>query len=420
MRGDRQSICKFINRGIILIASVIRVIYILLTTVGDRQHDLGYATLLSDGIVNPGHLGYVEYIAKFHHIPDFDPFSIFSYYHPPMHHIIAAFFVSIAKALGVNEPLCYEAIQIPTLIYSIITIIVAYYILKLLCDREDKIIAPLALIALHPGLIYMTGSVNNDMLATMMSVLCMYTLLLWVKKGFNNKHLYVLALLTGLAMISKMNTVVFAAPIGMAMLLHLIAESEAGRFINTVKTYIVFAVIAMPIGLSWSVRNLIRFHVKPGISSATPDSNQYLGSFPLMERIGFPVSSSLGFPFHSENASFSHNAWQILFKTSIFTEIWPDDISAPLLMFCQIAYVLAVILGIICAITSIVMPIIRIRKGEVLIGTILLTGYVTLILTYILFVIKYPYTCSCDFRYVAVALLYAGISLLPLSSDKSN
>ncbi len=401
---------------IILISAVIRIIYVLNTTVGQRQHDLGYATLLSDSTVNPGHLGYIEYIAKFRHLPDFDPFSVFSYYHPPLHHVIAAAAVDLAHAAGVNEPAVYEYIQLPTCIFGVLTVYVAFLILRELCDDENKILIPLSLIALHPGLIYMSGTVNNDMLAALMSFLCVYTTILWIKNEHALKYLISMALSIGFGLISKMNVAVLIFPMGTVMLIDLIKAIKEGKLSDRIRKYVLFAVISMPIGLSWSIRNLVLFGTKPGISSATPDSNQYLGSYPVSEIIGLPVKSSISFPFHSENAVYCHNAWSILFKTSLFGETFPEDITAPMLMLCRSAFILAIALAFICAVLSIVRPVILIRRGDSELGAFLLTGYVFVLVTYILFVLKYPYTCSCDFRYVPTALLYAAISLIPVNS----
>ena len=395
---------------------VIRILYVFNTDVGQRQHDLGYATLLDDGLVNPGHLGYVEYIAKFHHLPDFNPFDVFSYYHPPLHHVIAALCVNIAHSLGVHEPAVYEFIQLPTCIYGCVTVFIAYRILRLLSGgvTDRHIYLPLSLIAFHPGLIYMCGTVNNDMLAAMMSFLCVYVTLLWCMNGHCLKYLIYMALSIGTGLISKLNVAVLIFPMGIVMLIHLIDEFKAHRSGRCIRDYIIFACISLPIGLSWSIRNMLVFHISPGISSATPDSNQYLGSYPLSEVIGLPVSSSIEFPFHSENAVFCHNAWSILFKTSLFAEIFPEDISVNMLLLCRTIFVLAIIIAFICVILSIVLPIVRIKAGDRETGAFLLTGYLSVLVTYILFVVKYPYTCSCDFRYVPTSLLYAGIALLPL------
>ena len=96
----KENRARMINMGVIVLSAIIRLWYILITDVGVRQHDLGTSTSLYDNIINPGHLGYVEYLVKFKALPDFNPFSVFSYYHPPLHHIVAAFFLKAADILG--------------------------------------------------------------------------------------------------------------------------------------------------------------------------------------------------------------------------------------------------------------------------------------------------------------------------------
>lgn len=409
---------RFINYIILLISSMIRLVYILITTVGDRQHDLGYATLLDDGLINPGHLGYIEYLIKFRHLPDFDPFSIFSYYHPPVHHIIAAIFVKAANILGFKEPQIYEAIQIPCLIYSIITIIIAYNILKLFTDDEKLITLPLIFICFNPSLIYMTGSVNNDMGATMTTFLAVYLAIKWFKNGYQNKHLYMLALCMGVGMIFKPTIVVMACPIALVMLMHFISEIKLKNTVNCIKKYIIFAILALPIGLSWTIRNIIRFGVTPGIPSLSETSSQYLRPYPIWEVLGVPVSSAILFPFHSENAAYCHNVWQIMIKTMLFTEIWPGEMSSFMLNFCRITYVVTCILVFVLFILSIIKPIRRINGGDTAMGVFLLTGILALLGSYVFFVLKYPHTCSCDFRYIPVSLVFFAIAALPL--QKTN
>ena len=58
----------------------------------------------------------------------------------------------------------------------------------------------------------------------------------------------------------------------------------------------------------------------------------------------------------------------------------------------------------------------------------LLTGYVVMLISFAAFVIVYPYTCSSDFRYVAICLVYVSIALglgskyylLPFSGGTSS
>ena len=73
------------------------------------------------------------------------------------------------------------------------------------------------------------------------------------------------------------------------------------------------------------------------------------------------------------------------------------------------------ILGFIFFFVTIAMQIREIKKGDKELGIFLLVGYVMVVLTFILFVIKYPFTCSANYRYVVIGLLFTAISLLQLS-----
>ena len=51
---------------IILLGVLLRCAYVLLSGLYDRQHDAGAYTGMGTDFVNPGHIGYIEYIYKFH------------------------------------------------------------------------------------------------------------------------------------------------------------------------------------------------------------------------------------------------------------------------------------------------------------------------------------------------------------------
>lgn len=66
----------------ILLGVLLRLSYVLLSGLYDRQHDAGAFTGMGTDFINPGHIGYVEYIYKFHKLPDINPYTLFGYYHP--------------------------------------------------------------------------------------------------------------------------------------------------------------------------------------------------------------------------------------------------------------------------------------------------------------------------------------------------
>lgn len=98
-----------------------------------------------------------------------------------------------------------------------------------------------------------------------------------------------------------------------------------------------------------------------------------------------------------------------MFHTALFTEEYPTSLPDILLLLCQIAFVLSVILGIAAAILLVVVLVNKRTDQETRI--FMLTGYVILLVSFAAFVIIYPYTCSSDFRYVAICLVYTSVAL---------
>ncbi len=95
--------------------------------------------------------------------------------------------------------------------------------------------------------------------------------------------------------------------------------------------------------------------------------------------------------------------------TSLFAEEYPTELPDILLILCQITFVLAIIFGIA---TAVLFVAVMLHKNTALQDKVfLLTGYVIMLFSFAAFVVIYPYTCSSDFRYVAVCLIYIAVAL---------
>ncbi|MDD6202834.1 MAG: glycosyltransferase family 39 protein [Lachnospiraceae bacterium] len=399
---------------IILAGVILRSFYVIFTGVNDRQHDEGAFSSLYDTSVNAGHLGYIEYLCKFKHLPDFSPYEMFSYYHPPVHHILSALFIGLNIILGVGEELAFENVQVLTLFYSSVCIMISYGIFKKLHFQQTGICLATALIAFHPGMIFMSGSVNNDMLATTLTFACFYFAITWIREK-TLVNLIKIALSLGFGMITKLNVAVMAFPLAVVFLLYFIDQVKAKSTLKCIRDYAIFLVITAGIGLSWVIRNLIFYRTNPGVPVLTEESILYIGRFSLWDIFGIPTNFLMEYPFHTINGTQICNAWLILFRTSIFAEVRPADLSDFLMALCQIALVLAMVFGILYAVTTIVMQIKEIKRGNKELGIFLLSGYIAVVLTFIAFIIKYPYTCSCDFRYVVISILFTAITICQLN-----
>lgn len=408
----KDNISDFIIVGAVLL----RAWYVINTGINDRQHDEGYITTLTDNLVNDGHLGYIEYFVKNHHMPDFNPFDVVSYYHPPLHHIISAVMVMINLAFNVDYAYAFENVQVMTLLYSAITMIFTRKILDYMTESDGNDNKPvlyyvaLALICFHPSLTYLSASVNNDMLTIMLETIVIYYTLIFIREK-NLKNLMLIAVSLGFAVISKMNAAIFALPVGIVFLMLFVNEVKQGNGKVWIKRFVLFGVVCGFIGLSFTLRNAIVFHEKPGILSANSDSFQYMGNYSLFTRLGIPKTLDLDYPFHSEYAKASSNVWLIMLKTSVFSEVRPD-VNGFGLFLSRIVLLLTLLLCVLLTILIVSSSIKMIKNDNKIVGTFSLVGFLTIVLTFIAFVIKYPYTCSCDFRYITISLIFGAIAIV--------
>lgn len=398
---------------IILLGVLLRCGYVLLSGLYDRQHDAGAYTGMGTSFVNPGHIGYIEYIYKFHKLPDINPYELFAYYHPPLHHILSYFWLQLNIWLGVSEELAFENLQILPLLYSCLCMTVTWKILKVLEVKGSGLLIGLAFMAFHPATIIMAGSVNNDMLTILFMCLTILGSLEWIRNK-DLKHLIPLALYIGFGMITKLNSAVLALPLAVIFLMHFLSvlgTREKGTILKWIRNYFIFAMIVMPIGLSWIIRNLVRFGEKPGVPVPGETSPMYTAGFSLWSRLGIPSLADwhFSFPFHPISAKACNNTWVIMFHTALFTEEYPTSLPDILLLLCQIAFLLSVVLGIATAILLVLVLVNRRTDKETRI--FMLTGYVVMLVSFAAFVVIYPYTCSSDFRYVAICLLYVSVAL---------
>lgn len=395
--------------AIIFLGMTLHFSYTILSGLYERQHDEGVYTGIATAQINPGHIGYIEYIYKFRKLPDMNPYQLFSYYHPPLHYVLSGLWLILLTALGMPEELAFENLQILPLFYSGLFMLLTLLILKKMGAAGRSLSAGVFLAAFHPSLTFMSGSINNDMLSTVLLACCILCTLNWLENK-TLRTLLPLALSIGFGMLCKINTAIIAFPIGFIFLLDFIKTIRAkdkALLRRSLANYGVFGITSAAIGLSWIIRNLILFHVKPGISSATESSVMYTGAYSLWERIGIPSFSDwhFSFPFHPLKGDVIHNTWVIMFQTSLFAEVFPVELQGLPLFLCRIAYLLAILFGTLAGALFIVRQLQK-KQTERESALFLLTGYLTFLLSFALFSIKYPYTCSSDFRYITISLIY--------------
>ena len=83
---------------------LLRLFYVLFSTIYDRQYDIGMIDLDAGHTVTGGHLAYIQYLYENWKLPDFDPTTVYQFNHPPLHHYLCALWMKLCSLFISNSP----------------------------------------------------------------------------------------------------------------------------------------------------------------------------------------------------------------------------------------------------------------------------------------------------------------------------
>lgn len=378
---------------IVILALICRLVYVIKTPYYEKQHDVG---TVGDGA------GGLDYIFTIYETGKLPQDNYWQHYHPPLHQIISATWLRIISFFNQDTEFMCESLQFVTLIYSMILILIVYKILEeLYIENKYKILAMIVM-AFHPTLIILSGSINNDGLCLLLMAWALLRLIKWYKND-NIKNTASLAITTGLCVMAKTSGAIIAIPIIYIFLLRLYqkmknSENKVMVFKKYMWLFIFFGAISLPIGLWYPIRNYIRFN-QPILYVMDPQNPEiYVGDFSLWQRF-FPLLSEIAQMYC--NTALQHNIPVFLLKCSLFGE-WTWGTSD---MF-KVIYVLALFMNIYLIIQTIYYSIMQFKqKTKYKIWAIaFMTLSIFNFVSFIMMNIKLPYGCSMDFRYLTITL----------------
>ena len=404
---------------LILLGIAIRFVYILYTGSGDRQHDPGgWGT-------GSGHLGYIEYWNNENFkLPDFDVRTRWQFYHPPFHHWLMAILLSLLSALGVPYQTAIEALQILPMLYSSLTMIVAYRIFRLVSLKGKPLLAAMAIMCFHPTFILYAGAFNNDMLLMLFATAAIMWGIRWFRAPVMS-NIIPLALCIGLGMMTKLSGWMVAPAVALMFLIVLIRNIK--KPLKYIGQFVVFGVICVPLGLWWQVRNLLLYKVPlTYVPEIGTDNIMYSGNMSLAHRLfslgGGYVYTAITYhdaPYNEYNPTVG------LFKTAVFDEgsnsisnlHYPRiTVTGPILFW------ISVILFLVCFVCFIAAMV---KKSSGINGAE--RAYFSLIfavhlISYYMFAISYPYACTFNIRYCMplIPLCAMGLAMILQKSETSK
>lgn len=388
---------------ILTIGLLLKLIYAWQVPYNISPHDLDEISNWVE--IKNGHLGYIQYLFQFKSLP---AELSNQFYHPPLFYMIGAVIFQFALAektvpAAINT---FEIIQYINMLFSFITTIYIYHILKKLQIKPIWLILITAFITLQPCFYIIGTEINNDCLMTMFSTMAIFYTVSWIQRQ-SMKNACFIAISVIAAMLSKTSGALIAICIGCVFLYTFVRTKNK----NILVQIFVFVLSMIALGMSWILRCKILHHTPLiYIPKLANDSPQYVGNSTLLQRIGIPSFEQLfGNSIDFSNSTEFSNIWGQLAITMSFDEYILHINSA----FKQCAATnllwLNMIMFILMTIIMIKMFLIKNIKTEykILIGV----GFATLMGSFLKFVFDYPHICSMNFRYIVCSIIFLGMAL---------
>ncbi len=389
---------KIILIAIFIMAILVRTVFICKTNISEFQFDFGIGELTSesdyeklyknfDKEPNIGrHINYIMQLYTYNSLPNK---IIGQFYHPPLHHFIMSTWLKIADNVFENVSTRFESMQFITLTYSIIILIALYKLLDELNIEDRNKILPMFLFAFYPLYIFLSGSLNNDELVIMFSLLTLLYLIKW-EKNPTMKNAILIALCIGLGLMTKTSIVVIAVPtiyVYFKKLNEFVKEDK--RIKGLLVQLLIFSIISIILGLWFQFRSFAHGLYTLGIIE--PYEYLSIADKSLWERFG--ISNIL-------NIS-DVNIWSYLIYSSLNFVVLEENIKYSLIM--------AIV------VITLAIDIIYFMIKNIGINKILLITFISWWISYFYLNLSMPYTCSMHSRYmvvpISIGIAYLGLGM---------
>ncbi|MCM1263873.1 MAG: glycosyltransferase family 39 protein [Butyrivibrio sp.] len=430
-KADRLKMAAVLGAGFLL-----RFFYVLFSTIYDRQYDIGMIDLDAGHTVSGGHLAYIQYLYENLHLPDFDPTSVYQFHHPPLHHFCCALWMRFCSLFIHNTDMLEELIQVVPFVCSLLILIVILEILRQFKLGESTMRALMLLFAFHPALVLLSGSVNNDCMSLLFTLLCIYTTIKWSRTP-NMRNIIYVALSISLGMLTKQNVAEMAFPIAFVFLYVFVREWRKGGLPKKMLiSFIIFGVLSIPIGMSFYIRNMILFKTPlVWVYTLPVDSWQYTGNVPVLNRFLWPIPSEMIENLVHFKLGCGYNVWMQIIRTSVLGEWDMVDVARSVKILAVVLMLVAAVIAFFALLAFIKVFIIdwirlylvknsasktKIEIIDIPCRIMFTVGYLINMFFYLKFAFDYPFQCSMSFRYIEIELLFPAVALGLICGNINN
>lgn len=373
--------------GLLMLAGfVMRIGYMLYTGCMIRSHDMH--ELRADSY---GHGAYLLELLQNKRLPQDNQIQK---YQQPFFYFMGAlsskFINGILRSKSTYD--LVDAAKTVSCIASCYSLVIARDIFRQVGLKEKGMFRAMILAAFLPAFYISGGTVAPDMLAGMFILLALLYTLYWMQKP-DLTNTIKLALIYGFGMMTKISCATMACVTAVLFAYRLFKAWKQKEAAGYLKKYIVFAGISLPLGMWYSVRNLIRFGQSLTYVLQIPkDSEIYTGDHSLAQRLfGIQIKNLIETPYANAWGDYNYPVYAL--KSALFGEFqyevgkWIPSVLVSL----------AVLLSIAC-VAAMIQKRDLIRKERdygILYGTA-----IWMYVSSLIFYMKYPFGCSMDYRYM--------------------
>lgn len=140
--------------------------------------------------------------------------------------------------------LVVHILRLWSLLLSMGTTIATWFIGKTIWpDSPSKVAAMLTVTILNPMFVYISGSINNDNLVTLLGTICIWLSIIALRDGFTSKTTILIGLAWGCALLSKLTGLLLIASWGIALVISSWKSRSYSLFFSRLTSIIAIALI---------------------------------------------------------------------------------------------------------------------------------------------------------------------------------
>src|SRR3989338_4963592 len=212
---------KHILAIILILALFFRVVFALIVPVFEKPDE-------------KSHFEYIKYVADNKKLPVQREGQLSTeFFQPPFYHYSASFILRFIRIFTQNEAYQIILLRFVSIFFSMLTLYLVHKIASFL-----------------PSYINFNSAVTNSNLADFLTTLIIYMLLLIIAKGKSTKRIFVLGLLVGISLITRLSTIPIVATIPFAFIVKYYPDIK-----KAVKPVALISIIALIISGWLFVRN---------------------------------------------------------------------------------------------------------------------------------------------------------------------